>query len=277
MNNIRIKNTAEQALMRDAGRLLARVFAMLDDFIAPGVSTMQINDRVEAFIVGELQARPASKGQYGYPYSLNTSVNEVVCHGMPRASQLLKNGDIVNVDITLEKSGFIADSSKMYMIGGVAPVAKQLVDTTYEAMWKGIDAVRPGATLGDIGHAIQKHAEGRGYSVVREYCGHGIGREMHEEPQVLHYGRPNSGTLLQEGMTFTIEPMINQGDRKTKTKKDGWTVETRDGRLSAQWEHTVLVTTDGCEVLTLRAEEVRSTADHSSNTINKVVRSEPSK
>jgi len=255
VNNIRIKSAAEQALMRDAGRLLARVFAMLDEFIAPGVSTMQINDRVEAFIVGELQARPASKGQYDYPYALNTSVNEAVCHGMPRASQLLKAGDIVNVDITLEKSGFIADSSKMYMIGGVAPAARQLVQTCYEAMWRGIDAVGPGATLGDIGHAIQRCAESRGYSVVREYCGHGIGREMHEEPQVLHYGRPGTGTRLEEGMTFTIEPMINQGGRHTKVKKDGWTVVTRDGKLSAQWEHTVLVTADGCEVLTLRGEE----------------------
>ncbi|WP_323846451.1 type I methionyl aminopeptidase [Microbulbifer magnicolonia] len=255
MNSVATKTTREQALMRDAGRLLARVFAMLDEFIAPGVSTMQINDRVEDFIVNTLHARPASKGQYDYPFSLNTSINEVVCHGMPRESQLLQDGDIVNVDITLEKGGYIADSSKMYLIGSVSPAARQLVDTTYKAMWAGIDAVKPGATLGDIGHAIQRCAESRGYSVVREYCGHGKGREMHEEPQVLHYGRRGSGALLREGMTFTIEPMINQGSRKTRVKKDGWTVVTRDGKLSAQWEHTVLVTATGCEVLTLREEE----------------------
>jgi methionyl aminopeptidase len=218
VNNIHIKTVEEQELMRAAGQLLARVFAMLDDFIAPGISTMQINDRVEEFIVDELQARPASKGQYDYPYALNTSVNEVVCHGMPRTSQQLKSGDIVNVDITLEKSGFIADSSKMYMLGDASPAARQLVRTAYEAMWYGINAVRPGATLGDIGNAIQRHAESQSYSVVREYCGHGIGREMHEEPQVLHYGRPATGTVLREGMTFTIEPMLNQGSHRTKVK-----------------------------------------------------------
>lgn len=255
MNSPVIKSAAEQALMRESGQLLSRVFAMLDEFVAPGISTMQINDRAEAFIVEELRARPASKGQYDYPYALNTSVNEAVCHGMPKATQRLKDGDIVNVDITLEKSGFIADSSKMYMLGSVSPAARQLVRTSYEAMWRGIETVKPGATLGDIGHAIQRCAEARGYSVVREYCGHGIGREMHEEPQVLHYGRAGSGMTLQEGMTFTIEPMLNQGDRRTKVRKDGWTVVTRDGKLSAQWEHTVLVTADGCEVLTLRSEE----------------------
>ncbi|WP_370452150.1 type I methionyl aminopeptidase [Microbulbifer sp. GL-2] len=241
--------------MRVSGELLSRVFAMLDGVVKPGISTMEINDRVESFIVQELQARPASKGQYDYPYALNTSVNEVVCHGMPRQGQVLRDGDIVNVDITLEKSGYIADSSKMYMIGSVTPMAKKLVQSCCEAMWAGIRTVKPGATLGDIGHAIQRYTERQGFSVVREYCGHGIGREMHEEPQVLHYGRPGSGIVLQEGMTFTIEPMINQGNRKTKLKKDGWTVVTKDGKLSAQWEHTVLVTADGCEVLTLREEE----------------------
>src|SRR5690606_22032433 len=163
--------------------------------------------------------------------------------------------DIRNVDITLEKNGFSAHSSKMYMIGEVSPVAKRLAEKTYEAMWCGIRAVKPGATLGDIGAAIQQHAKANGYSVVREYCGHGIGREMHEEPQVLHYGKPNTGLVLQEGMTFTIEPMINQGEAKVKTKRDGWTVVTRDKKLSAQWEHTIAVTADGYEVLTLRDEE----------------------
>ncbi|MBU2097853.1 MAG: type I methionyl aminopeptidase, partial [Gammaproteobacteria bacterium] len=198
---------------------------------------------------------PASKGQYDFPYVLNPSVNHVVCHGMPKASQLLRNGDIVNLDITLEKNGFIADSSKMYCVGQITPQARRLVDTTYQAMWAGIRQVRPGARLGDIGQAIQQVAERAGFSVVREYTGHGIGREMHEEPQVLHYGKAGSGMKLEEGMTFTIEPMINQGDHRLKHMKDGWTVITRDKKLSAQWEHTIAVTATGYEVLTLRDEE----------------------
>lgn len=241
--------------MRESGRLLASVFAYLDDWMAAGLSTLEINDRVERYIVDELGARPASKGQYGFEYVLNTSVNQVVCHGVPSAKKILKAGDIINVDITLEKGGFIADSSKMYMIGKVSPHARRLVDATYEAMWAGIRAVRPGATLGDVGLAIQAHAQSYGYSVVREYCGHGIGREMHEAPQVLHYGQAGTGTVLREGMTFTIEPMINQGKAAVRTLPDGWTVVTRDKRLSAQWEHTVAVTGDGFEVLTLRDEE----------------------
>nr|WP_159465543.1 type I methionyl aminopeptidase [Scandinavium goeteborgense] len=255
MPSILIKTADELARQRHAGELLASVFAMLDDFIQPGVSTMDINNRVEDFIVNQLQSRPASKGQYDFPYVLNTSVNEVVCHGIPKESEHLKSGSIVNVDITLEKDGMIADSSKMYLIGDVSPLARRLVSKTYEAMWKGIKAVKPGATLGDIGHAIQTYAESNGYSVVREYCGHGIGKEMHEEPQVLHYGKPGTGEVLREGMVFTIEPMINQGDSKIKTKKDGWTVITRDKKLSAQWEHTIAVTADGYEVLTLRKDE----------------------
>ncbi|HTF85831.1 MAG TPA: type I methionyl aminopeptidase [Cellvibrio sp.] len=255
MNSIRIKDAEDLAKMRHAGQLLAQVFAMLDDFVREGVTTMEINQRVDSFITNDLQARPASKGQYDYPYALNTSVNDVVCHGMPKANEKLKSGSIVNLDITLEKHGFIADSSKMYLIGEVAPVAKRLVKTTYEAMWAGIRQVKPGARLGDIGHAIQHHAEAAGYSVVREYCGHGIGRQMHEEPQVLHHGKPGTGVTLREGMVFTIEPMINQGDYRVKTLKDGWTVVTRDKKLSAQWEHTVAVTANGFEVLTLRPEE----------------------
>lgn len=255
MNKMQVKTPQQQALMRESGHLLSEVFQMLDNFVAPGVTTMEIDRQVEDFITNTLAARPASKGQYDYPYSLNTSINEVVCHGMPSASRKLKSGDIVNLDITLEKNGYIADSSKMYLVGDVSPAARKLVNTTYDAMWCGIHSVRPGATLGDIGHAIQQHAEQYGYSVVREYCGHGIGREMHEAPQVLHFGRPGTGEVLKEGMTFTIEPMINQGTHKTKTKKDGWTVVTRDGKLSAQWEHTVLVTAEGFEVLTLRADE----------------------
>lgn len=255
MNNITIKTAEEIELMRESGKLLARVFKMLDSVIVPGISTMEINEKVERYIIEELQARPASKGQYGYQYVLNTSLNEVVCHGIPKTDEILKNKDIINVDITLEKNGFIADSSKMYVMPDASPLARKLVKDTYFAMWEGIKQVKPGATLGDIGSAIQHYAESKGYSVVREYCGHGIGREMHEDPQVLHYGVKGKGIELKEGMTFTIEPMINQGGMKIKTKKDGWTVVTRDKKLSAQSEHTILVTKEGYEVLTLRDEE----------------------
>ncbi|MGJ8687944.1 MAG: type I methionyl aminopeptidase [Gammaproteobacteria bacterium] len=255
MTDVIIKTKDELIVMRESGRLLALVFAYLDQQVKAGITTMNINDLAERYIVDELKSRPASKGQYGFQYSLNTSVNHVVCHGVPSDHLVLKSGDIVNVDITLEKGGFIADSSKTYMIGDVAPLAKRLVDKAYEAMWQGIRVVKPGATLGDVGHAIAQHAEKNGYSVVREYCGHGIGREMHEAPQVLHFGQKGKGLVLKEGMTFTIEPMINQGKAKVKTKKDGWTVVTSDKKLSAQWEHTIAVTSDGYEVLTLRAEE----------------------
>ncbi|SDN04707.1 type I methionyl aminopeptidase [Vreelandella arcis] len=255
MAEVTLKSEEELRVLREAGRLLALVYSHLDKLIVPGISTMDINNWAERYIVDDLQARPASKGQYDYPYVLNASVNHVVCHGIPSEKQKLKSGDIVNVDITLEKGGFIADSSKMYLLGDVKPYAKRLVDKTYEAMWQGIQAVKPGATLGDVGHAIQLHAEKNGYSVVREYCGHGIGRDMHEEPQVLHYGKKGAGLVLKEGMVFTIEPMINQGKAKTKTKKDGWTVVTSDKQLSAQWEHTVAVTSSGFDVLTLRDEE----------------------
>ncbi|MEO0424858.1 MAG: type I methionyl aminopeptidase, partial [Pseudomonadota bacterium] len=189
--------------MREAGRLLAQVFTYLDQWVEAGISTMQINDIVERYIIDQLEARPASKGQYGYRFALNSSVNHVVCHGVPSANQRLKRGDIVNLDITLEKGGYIADSSKMYMIGEVAPFVRRLVVQSYEAMWKGIATVRPGATLGDVGNAIQKHAQQCGYTVVREYCGHGIGTQMHEPPQVLHFGRAGDGLELEEGMTFT--------------------------------------------------------------------------
>ncbi|WP_346827446.1 type I methionyl aminopeptidase [Serratia inhibens] len=255
MKQIVIKTPEEIAKMRHSGALLAKVFAMLDGVIVEGMSTMEINDRAEAFIVDELKSRPASKGQYDFPYVLNTSIDDVICHGIPSASKILRSGMIVNVDITLENGGYIADSSKMYCIGQTAPLAKRLVNNVYESLWQGIRTVKPGATLGDIGHAIQQHAEQAGYSIVREYCGHGIGRDMHEEPAVLHFGLPGTGMVLQEGMVFTIEPMINQGDHRIKQKKDGWTVVTRDKKLSAQWEHTVAVTADGVEILTLRDEE----------------------
>ena len=253
-----IKTPAEVELMAESGRLLASVFAHLDAQPLLGMSTLQINDLVEAFIVDTLGARPASKGQYGYGFVLNSSRNAVVCHGVPSADEILKDGDIVNLDITLEKNGFIADSSKTYLIGHVHAPAKRLVRTTYEALWKGIRAVRPGATLGDIGHAVEQHAKKAGYSVVRDYCGHGIGREMHEDPQVLHFGKPGRGLTLREGMVFTIEPMINQGRAPVQTEDDGWTVTTVDGKLSAQFEHTVAVTRDGVRVLTLRADETRA-------------------
>ncbi|SFG26724.1 methionine aminopeptidase, type I [Duganella sp. CF458] len=249
------KRPEEIALMAEAGRLLASVFAFLDRISLHGKSTMQVNDIVDDFIVHELKARPASKGQYGYAYALNSSRNNVVCHGVPSPTEIMQDGDIVNFDITLEKNGFIADSSKTYFVGSVSPSAKRLVQATYEAMWKGIRAVRPGAQLGDIGHAIERHARRSGYSVVRDYCGHGIGRKMHEPPQVLHWGRPKTGLVLREGMVFTIEPMLNEGDHTVQTEDDGWTVVTRDGKLSAQFEHTVAVTRSGVQVLTLRPGE----------------------
>ena len=250
-----IKSAAEVALMAEAGSLLAEVFTALGKLELQGKSTMQINDFVERMIVDDLQARPASKGQYGFPYVLNASIDDVVCHGMPSQQDVLRSGQIVNLDITLEKNGYIADSSTTYLVGEVAYPARRLVTAAYNAMWKGIAAVRPGARLGDIGHAIAHYAKTQGYSVVKEYCGHGIGREMHEDPQILHYGRPNTGLKLEEGMVFTIEPMLNQGKAAIRSQPDQWPVYTRDGKLSAQFEHTVAVTRTGVRVLTLRTGE----------------------
>jgi methionyl aminopeptidase len=256
-----IKRPDELALMAESGRLLASVFTMLDSVPLIGVTTLDINDKVERFIVDQLKARPASKGQYGYGFALNASVNQVVCHGVPSASDVLRDGDIVNFDITLEKNGYIADSSKTYLVGHPHPAAQRLVRAAYEAMWMGIRAVRPGARLGDIGYAIERHARRYGYSVVHDYCGHGIGREMHEDPQILHFGKPGTGLVLREGMTFTIEPMLNRGRRNVKTEDDGWTVVTRDGSLSAQFEHTLAVTPSGVSVLTLRPDEPAADRD----------------
>jgi len=241
--------------MRISGKLLARVFEMLDGLDLTGMSTMQVNDLVDRFITVDLAARPASKGQYGFQYVLNCSINHVVCHGVPNADEIIGDGDIINLDITLEKNGFIADSSKTYLVGNAPPAARRLVRVAQEAMWKGIGQVRPGARLGDIGFAIEQHAKRHGYSVVREYCGHGIGRDMHEEPSVMNFGRRGTGLTLREGMVFTIEPMINQGSRKVSTQDDGWTVVTNDRKLSAQFEHTVAVTRTGVDVLTLRRDE----------------------
>lgn len=253
-----IKTSYELALLVQSGRLLASVFEMLDGIDLVGRTTLEIDTLVERFIVDDLKARPASKGQYGYGFVLNASVNEVVCHGIPSASQVLADGDIVNFDITLEKNGYIADSSKTYLVGAVHPAARRLVQVANEALWKGIAAVRPGARLGDIGFAIERHAKKHGYSVVRDYCGHGIGRKMHEDPQVMHFGNPGTGLLLKEGMVFTIEPMLNRGRHSVITESDGWTVVTKDGSLSAQFEHTVAVTARGVSVLTLRAGEGRA-------------------
>jgi methionyl aminopeptidase len=250
-----VKTPDELTLMRISGKLLASVFEMLDRQDLDGMSTLQINDIVEHFISVDLAARPASRGQYGFKFALNCSINHVVCHGVPDVEQIVRDGDIINLDITLEKNGFIADSSKTYLVGNVSPAAKRLVRVAQEAMWKGIGQVRPGAHIGDIGFAIERHAKKNGYSVVREYCGHGIGREMHEEPQVMNFGRPGTGVRLREGMVFTIEPMVNQGTRKVLTENDGWTVVTSDRKLSAQFEHTVAVTGTGVEVLTLRRDE----------------------
>nr|WP_294817206.1 type I methionyl aminopeptidase [uncultured Sphingomonas sp.] len=249
-----VKTPDELALMRISGKLLASVFEMLDGQNLAGMSTMQVNDLVEQFITMDLAARPASKGQYGFKYVLNCSINHVVCHGVPDAHAIIRDGDIINLDITLEKNGFIADSSKTYVVGNAPPAARRLVRVAQEAMWHGIRQVRPGAHLGDIGFAIERHAKKNGYSVVREYCGHGIGREMHEEPQILNFGKPGAGMKLREGMVFTIEPMVNQGTRMVSTEDDGWTVVTKDRKLSAQFEHTVAVTADGVEVLTLRGD-----------------------
>ena len=251
-----VKTPDELALMRISGKLLASVFDMLDGQTLAGMSTMQVNDLVDRFITQDLAARPASKGQYGFKYVLNCSINHVVCHGVPDPAAIICDGDIINLDITLEKNGFIADSSKTYLVGDAPAAAKRLVQVAQEAMWKGIAQVRPGAHLGDVGHAIEGHAKKNGYTIVREYCGHGIGREMHEEPQVLNFGRRGAGMILQEGMVFTIEPMVNQGTRKVSTQSDGWTVVTNDGQLSAQFEHTVAVTRTGVDVLTLRRDEM---------------------
>ncbi len=254
---ISIKTPEQIEKMRMAGKLTAQVLQAVGEIIVPGVTTMEIDQFCENYIRHTLHAIPGSKGQYGYPYSVNTSVNHVICHGMPSDKQALKKGDIVNVDITVIYDGFYGDSSKMFCIGEVPAHAKRLVEVTQQCLYKGIAVVKPKATLGDIGHAIQSHATANHYSVVREYCGHGIGQKMHEDPQVLHYGTPGTGLALEVGMTFTIEPMINQGRADVKhLTKDGWTIAiTKDRKLSAQWEHTLLVTPTGVEILTLRDEE----------------------
>ena len=242
--------------MKIAGRKAASVLEMLDDHVKSGVTTNQLDEIAYKFITEELKCIPANINYNGYPKTLCTSVNQVVCHGIPSDDRVLKDGDIVNIDVTVIEDGWHGDTSKMYLVGKVADHAKRLVEVTQECMFAGIREVRPGAHLGDVGAAIQEHAETNHYSVVRDYCGHGIGQVYHEEPQVLHYGQRHEGLELKEGMCFTIEPMINLGGYQTKLLNDGWTVVTKDGRLSAQWEHTIAVTSSGFEILTLRSEEM---------------------
>lgn len=249
---VTIKSPEEQAKMRIAGRLAAEVLDMIAPHIQPGVTTEDLDRLCHDYIVNVQHAIPANVGYNGFPKTLCTSVNHVVCHGIP-GDRKLKHGDIINLDITVIKDGYHGDTSKMYYVGEPSVQARRLVQVTHDAMLTGIEMVQPGVRLGDIGHAIQQYAEGNGFSVVREYCGHGIGRVYHEDPQVLHYGTPGTGLELREGMCFTIEPMINAGKRQVKLLPDGWTVVTKDHSLSAQWEHTLLVTGHGHEVLTARA------------------------
>jgi len=247
--------------MRRAGALAASVLEMIEEHVVPGATTEKLDAICHTFIVDELGCIPAplnysnAPGQRPFPRSICTSVNHVVCHGIPSEKKVLRSGDILNIDVTVIKDGFHGDTSKMFCVGKPSVLAERLIRVTQECLYLGIAAVRPGAHLGDIGHAIQTHAEANRFSVVREFCGHGIGRQFHDEPQILHYGRPNTGMVLEQGMTFTVEPMINAGKRHVKILPDQWTVVTKDHKLSAQWEHTLLVTADGADVLTRRGEE----------------------
>ena len=252
--SIVIKTPEEIEKMRVAGRIAAEVLEMIEPHVKAGVTTEELNQICHDFIVSDRNSIPAPLNYHGFPKSICTSVNEVVCHGIPNHKPL-KNGDIMNIDITVITDGYHGDTSKMFQVGDVLPRNNELCKVTQQAMYAGIRTVKAGACLSDIGAAIQKVADKAGVSIVRDYCGHGIGREFHEDPQVLHYGRPGTGVMLEPGMTFTIEPMINVGKRHTKLLKDGWTVVTKDHSLSAQWEHTILVTPDGYNVLTLRPDD----------------------
>lgn len=247
---ITLKSAEDIEMARRAGRLAAEVLGMIEPHVVPGVSTETLDRICHEHIVNVLGAIPANLGYHGYPKTILTSVNQVVCHGIPSPDRILKKGDIVNIDVAVNKDGWFGDTSRMYFVGTPSVLARRLVETTHEAMLAGIREVRPGATLGDIGHAIQSVAQREHFSVVREYCGHGIGQIYHDEPNVLHYGRRGEGLRLEPGMVFTIEPMLNAGKRETRTLADGWTVVTRDRSLSAQWEHMVAVTPEGHEVLT---------------------------
>ncbi len=253
--SIQIKVAEDIERMRVAGRLAAEVLDFIAPQVKPGITTGALDDLCHDYMVNVQKTIPAPlnyapPGYKPYPRSICTSVNHQVCHGIP-GDKVLKNGDVLNIDITVIKDGFHGDTSRMFYVGAPSIQAKRLCDTTYECLWLGIAAVKAGATLGDIGATIQQHAESHGYSIVREFCGHGIGRKFHEEPQVLHYGRPGAGLRLEAGMTFTIEPMVNAGRPAIRELADGWTIVTKDHSLSAQWEHTVLVTETGFEVLTV--------------------------
>ena len=253
---VSIKTPEEQDKMRVAGRLTADVLDMIGEHVRPGITTGELDRICHDYITQVQNAIPAPLNYRGFPKSICTSVNHVVCHGIP-GDRKLRNGDLINIDVTVIKDGFHGDSSRIFHVGKPGRQAERVARIAFDALWRGIEQVRPGARLGDIGHAIQSFVEAQHCSVVREYCGHGIGRQFHEDPQVLHYGKPGTGFELQTGMTFTIEPMVNVGRRHTRLLPDGWTVVTRDHSLSAQWEHTLLVTEQGHEVLTLGAAERR--------------------
>lgn len=252
--SIFIKTPEEIEKMRVAGRLAAEILQMIAEYVRAGITTGELNDICHDYIVNEQKAIPAPLNYRGFPKSICTSTNHVVCHGIP-GNKELKNGDIINIDVTVIKDGYHGDTSKMFFVGPPSVSAKRLVEVTYECMRQGIEIVKPGNHLGDIGYVIQQYAEKNHYSVVHEYCGHGIGREFHEDPQILHYGDRGTGMMIEHGMIFTIEPMINIGKRHVKLMPDNWTVITKDRSLSAQWEHTVLVTSDGYEILTQRDDE----------------------
>ena len=253
---VSIKTPEEIAKMRIAGRLAAETLEMITPHVVPGISTGELDRICHNYIVDVQKAIPAPLNYHGFPKSICTSLNDVVCHGIPHDKKIIKEGDILNIDVTVIKDKYHGDTSKMFHVGKPSSHNERLVNITQECLYKAIDIVKPGTTLGDIGYIIQKHAEANYYSIVREYCGHGIGNVFHEDPQIVHYGTKGAGMALTEGMTFTIEPMLNAGKRQVKlNKKDGWTVNTKDGRPSAQWEHTLAVTTDGVEVLTARPDE----------------------
>ena len=252
---ISIKNKEDIKKMRIAGKLAADVIDMIGSHVIPGVSTGELDRICHEFIVNEQKAIPANVGYRGFEKTLCTSINQVICHGIPDDKKILKEGDIVNIDVTVLKDGWHGDTSKMFLVGKCKPHNERLVKITQECLYEAIKVIKPGAFFGDIGYAIQNYAESNYYSVVEDYCGHGIGQTYHEEPQILHYGKKGTGLEIKEGMCFTVEPMINQGSKYCKSLKDGWTVETKDGRNSAQWEHTLAVVEDGVEILTLRAEE----------------------
>ena len=250
-----IKSKADIEKMRIAGKLASEVLEMIGQYVKPGVSTEELDQICHDYIVKEQNAIPAPLNYKGFPKSICTSVNHQVCHGIPSDDKILKESDIINIDVTVIKEGFHGDTSKMYHVGKPSILAERLCKVTQECMYQAISIVKPGLHIGDIGAVIQKHAYDNNFSVVKDYCGHGIGKNFHESPQILHYGIKNTGMRLEEGMTFTIEPMINSGKYKTKLLNDGWTVVTQDHSLSAQWEHTILVTSNGYEILTLRNEE----------------------